>query len=75
MKVPEGLLAITDRDETWTAWLDSLPLLVDALLGEWELSVDGPAGHGRCALVLPVRTREGVPAALKLAWPARGGAA
>ena len=32
----------------WRAWLDGLPRLVDDILDEWELSVDGAAMHGFC---------------------------
>jgi streptomycin 6-kinase len=35
----------------------------------WELTTDGPPASGQCALVVPVRTVDGTPAALKLAWP------
>ena len=69
MRLPDGLRAITDRDPTWTPWLDSLPALTEDLVSGWELTVDGPPAHGRCSLVLPVRTADGIAAALKLAWP------
>ena len=36
------------------------------LLGEWELVPDGTALSGHCSLVLPVRTADGTPAALKV---------
>lgn len=51
-----------------TQFLPTLPRLVQELLGDWGLTVDGPARHGYAALVLPV-TGAGEPAVLKIAWP------
>ena len=39
------------------------------LVAEWGLTVDGAEGHGSCALVVPVRGPEGVPAVLKVGVP------
>lgn len=50
-------------------WLARLPGLVDGSLADWDLTLDGDPMHGMCALVLPVRRREGTSAALKLTWP------
>lgn len=50
------------------AWLASLPQLVTAALERWDLTTDGPARHGFCALVLPVR-RHDQHLVLKIAWP------
>ncbi len=69
IEVPAAMLDPGDRDETWEPWLRGLPAQVDALLRDWDLTLDGPASHGQCALVLPVRTDAGVPAALKVTWP------
>ncbi|HRA51414.1 aminoglycoside phosphotransferase family protein, partial [Actinotalea sp.] len=69
IRVPAGLLALPDRDPTWLPWLDALPRRVEDLLGDWSLVPDGAALHGRCALVVPVRTADGEPAALKVTWP------
>lgn len=69
IEVPAAMLDLGDRDETWEPWLRGLPAQVDALLRDWDLTLDGPAAHGQCALVLPVRTDAGVPAALKVTWP------
>jgi streptomycin 6-kinase len=44
-----------------------LPRLARDLIEEWELEVDGEAGHGHCSLVVPVR-RAGEPAVLKLTF-------
>lgn len=53
------------------AWLEGLPRLLDQQLERWNLVPDGPARHGECALVLPVRRRGAGagPSALKLTWP------
>lgn len=51
------------------AWLDRLPGLLARRLEHWELTADGPAWHGQCAIVVPVRRRDEQPAALKLTWP------
>ena len=56
------------RGAHWSAWVDALPALVDRLNTRWELTVDGPAGHGHCSLVVPVRAG-GAPAVLKLGFP------
>ncbi|GAB47459.1 aminoglycoside phosphotransferase family protein [Mobilicoccus pelagius] len=47
----------------------ALPRLVRGALARWELSVDGATRHGQCALVVPVRLRDGTAAALKVGWP------
>jgi len=51
------------------AWLARLPGLVNESLADWDLSLDGDPMHGVCALVLPVRRRDGSTAVLKLTWP------
>jgi streptomycin 6-kinase len=69
--LPQGVLAMADRGEAWSAWVERLPGVVRGLLEEWELSIDGPAGHGYCAVVHPVRTPAGRPAVLKVGFPDR----
>ena len=51
------------------AWLARLPALAESCLTQWDLTVDGDAMHGACALVLPVRRASGEPAVLKVTWP------
>lgn len=73
LDVPAGLVARmagrpAEPGVSGDAWLAELPRLVEAALGRWELTVDGPSLHGYCALVLPVR-RGGEPLMLKLGWP------
>ena len=72
--VPESFAALlrgrpAEGFQTGDAWLDRLPGLVRASLQRWELTPDGPARHGLCALVLPVRRSSGEAAVLKVAWP------
>ncbi|TDV47139.1 aminoglycoside phosphotransferase family protein [Actinophytocola oryzae] len=50
-------------------WLARLPALTASCLAAWDLTVDGPAMHGACAIVLPVRRAGGEPAVLKVTWP------
>lgn len=52
-----------------SAFLDRLPGLVREVVEDWQLSYDGAPWHGRTALVVPVRTAAGRPAALKLVMP------
>lgn len=67
--IPPKFLAFADRSDDWATWMRALPRLVQDVLSEWELAVDGPPTHGECAVVLPVRTREQTAAVLKVGWP------
>jgi len=49
--------------------LEALPRLVDEVVKEWQLEYDGEPRHGFCALVVPVRTTDGLSAVVKFAWP------
>ncbi len=68
-EIPPTFTAYGAGDAEFAAFLDRLPRLVAGLVGEWELAPDGAARHGRCALVLPVRTASGRPAVLKVGLP------
>jgi streptomycin 6-kinase len=57
------------RGPDWADWVGRLPALLAGLLGEWELSTDGSLMHGYVAVVVPVRTSGGTPAALKVSFP------
>lgn len=61
--------AMAARGPDWASWVDRLPRVVAELLAEWQLSEDGAPRHGHCSRVLPVRTRAGRPAALKVGFP------
>ncbi|WP_193609124.1 aminoglycoside phosphotransferase family protein [Nocardioides lijunqiniae] len=62
------MLEPPERGPAWASFEETLPRLLRDLLDEWDLVPDGPATHGRVALVQPVRT-EGDPAVLKIAFP------
>ncbi|WP_426245309.1 aminoglycoside phosphotransferase family protein [Nocardioides sp. LHG3406-4] len=66
--VPHGLAAQRSLGEPWGAWLDALPRRYADVGAEWELLPDGAVMHGFCSVVVPVRTRSGGPAALKLSF-------
>lgn len=67
--IPAHVLSYAERGADWASWVDRLPGLVSGLLDEWELTVDGESMYGECAVVVPVRTRDDVPGALKVGWP------
>ncbi|HWS58487.1 MAG TPA: aminoglycoside phosphotransferase family protein [Actinotalea sp.] len=69
MTVPATWRSAPVLDPTWAPWRDGLPRRVEELLGEWDLTRDGDARHGRRALVVPVRTDAGEALVLKLTWP------
>ena len=69
--VPPDFAAATRRWPERVDWLDRLPRLVDEQLDRWQLSAEAGVAWGENAVVVPVRTREGEPAALKVGWPHR----
>ncbi len=66
--VPAGLDAQRALGEPWATWLDALPRLCADVMAEWELTVDGPVMHGYCSVAVPVRSRSGGPAVLKVSF-------
>ncbi len=68
MILPGGLEERHALGPDWAGWLDRLPALTTALIEEWELVADGEAMHGFVSLVLPVRTRDGGEAVLKVSF-------
>jgi streptomycin 6-kinase len=68
VELPAAVRAMAGRGPRWSSWVDGLPASVSRLLARWELTVDGPPGHGYCSLVVPVRA-DGAPAALKVGFP------
>jgi streptomycin 6-kinase len=70
VEVPAGLRSgLAQEGPSAARWLDRLPDLTAGFLDRWRLRIDGRPMHGVCALVVPVRTADGAPAALKLSWP------
>jgi streptomycin 6-kinase len=67
--VPAGLREGLAGEPCSANWLANLPALTADYLDRWQLRADGPAMHGVCALVVPVRRADGTPAVLKLTWP------
>jgi streptomycin 6-kinase len=67
--LPAPLLEHGYRGEDWSRWLGALPRLAREVLDRWQLVPEGPGRGGVSALVLPVRTADGQPAALRLGWP------
>ena len=66
--VPAGLESQRQLGEAWGGWLDALPRVFADVVEEWELVVDGEPMHGYVSVVVPVRTRSGGPAVLKLTF-------
>ena len=62
-------MAVVNEREALARWRTEAPRLVAALCRDWELRVDGTAMAGETASVVPVLTRRGEPAALKVVWP------
>ncbi|GAY17778.1 aminoglycoside phosphotransferase family protein [Mycobacterium sp. shizuoka-1] len=67
--LPAQVRAMAARGPQWATWVDALPRLTRDVLGQWRLRPDGPATHGHCSLVLPVRTADATAAVLKLGFP------
>lgn len=68
-EIPAGVSAMAARDADWQAWVNRLPAIVNELVRQWGVRLDGPAMHGNCSLVLPVRTAQNVAAVMKVAFP------
>ena len=67
--LPAGVAAMARRGPEWARWVDGLAATQREVLEEWSVRRDGPAQHGHCSLVQPVRTAAGGPAVLKLGFP------
>lgn len=68
-EIPASFDSYDARPDDWYTWLDRLPKMIDDVLGAWELTVDGAAMHGFCALAIPVREASGRAAVLRFSWP------
>ncbi|MGW3356998.1 aminoglycoside phosphotransferase family protein [Streptomyces bungoensis] len=71
IEVPGELAASQEKfnGAAGRAFVAGLPRRAEEFLRRWELRRDGPAMHGVCALVLPVRRAGGDRAVLKLQLP------
>lgn len=67
--MPRQLQGHESRGAGWRGWLDRLPRQFDEVCRDWQLVPDGPPAGGAESLVVPVLTRAGTRAALKLGWP------
>jgi streptomycin 6-kinase len=71
--IPPDLSRRYSGSSAGRAWLASLHGLICGRLERWELEVDLEPGqlpwNGHGGVVIPVLTRDGVPAALKVAYP------
>lgn len=68
-EIPATLAAYGGRAGEFAQWLDRLPGMLNDVVEDWDLTVDGPPCHGSGALVVPVRSAAGAPAVLKLTFP------
>ena len=57
------------QDRSTGPWLDAAPEQAARVLERWDLTADGDLWCGGTSIVLPVRTADGAPAALKLVSP------
>jgi streptomycin 6-kinase len=62
-----AIATATCEGEAGRTWIAELPRLVEALVAEWKLVIDGPPMHGYLGLVVPVRYRA-EPCVLKISW-------
>ncbi|TQJ40420.1 streptomycin 6-kinase [Arthrobacter sp. SLBN-112] len=73
VSIPPDLSARYARTSEGRAWLARLPGLLQERLAQWHLEVDLAPGtmpwNGHGGLVVPVRRQDGLPAALKIAFP------
>ncbi|QDP96453.1 hydroxyurea phosphotransferase [Microlunatus elymi] len=68
LRVPPELVDSHRRyfGEAGLRWVSEAPRIAAELLQQWQLTPDGPSGHGAVAWVLPVRSVDHGPAVLKL---------
>lgn len=69
IELPSGVRQLAARGPDWQRWADGLARTADDALHRWGLRTDGPPTHGTAALIVPVRTPEGVPAVVKIGFP------
>ncbi len=69
---PDPLDPAHPSSVTGAEWLRRLPRLLEELIREWDLTVDGRVRSGACSVVIPVRVPLRIPAGravLKVGWP------
>jgi streptomycin 6-kinase len=66
--LPAAVLGWAERGPDWAEFVARLPKLLDGLVEEWALAIDGEVRHGFGAVVASVRTADGEAAVLKVAW-------
>ncbi|MFK4089110.1 aminoglycoside phosphotransferase family protein [Kribbella sp. NPDC020789] len=71
--IPEAFVAATTNREgsSGTAWLATLPGIVDELIARWECTPDGHWMHGEVGVIVPVR-RADEPLVMKVSFPHPG---
>lgn len=68
-ELPPAVQAMAARGPQWQNWVDDLPKLLQRQITDWTLTIDGSPCNGHASMVVPVRTGDGTPAVLKLAFP------
>jgi len=69
IELPAAVYTMAARGPEWARWVESLPSITRDVVTDWHLCLDGQPMHGYCSLVQPVRTRDGIPAVLKIGYP------
>jgi streptomycin 6-kinase len=69
VSIPADFMAHAADDPGVVRWRARLPKLIDSVLADWVLTVNGSVLTGTNAVVLPVVTAAGESAALKVGWP------
>lgn len=68
MRLPDGVLGMSQRGPDWADWVDRLPRLTADLMAEWGLRSDGWSMHGYTALVVPALTQDDERVVLKVSF-------
>lgn len=71
LEISEALRrSVTDLGSDAEGWLEGIPALIARVANDWQLEVGPPLRHGGVAsIILPVTTRDGTAAFLKLSVP------
>lgn len=71
--VPKSLVSLLRDDQAAKEWIAEFPGLADHYLQRWRCRLDGPVTAGAVAVVMPVRSPDGL-AVIKLSSPHPGNA-